>query len=86
MLNATDNPVEWVLFMDELDEAKEHLEKLTKDLSQAGRFDESEFAIYLGHIYAHLNRAWHRRNLTTAITDEEWNAFRRFPQDIEPIA
>ena len=40
----------------------------------------------MGHILAHLNRAWARRNCTRDLTDEEWDAFREYPQDLRPIA
>lgn len=57
MINETDNHVAWVLLIDELDEAREHLTELTNRMYHDGRIDESEYAVRLGHIYAHLNRA-----------------------------
>jgi hypothetical protein len=33
MINRDDNPVQWVLFLDELEEAHEHLGKLVADMA-----------------------------------------------------
>lgn len=50
------------------------------------QYDESRLRVDLGHSAAHLNRAWARRNFTRDLTDEEWDAFREYPQDLRPIA
>jgi hypothetical protein len=59
MINNKDNPVAWALLVTELDEAREHLESLTNEMVKAGTIEDTEFAVQLGHIYAHLNRVWH---------------------------
>jgi len=57
MINKTKHYVAWALLLTELDDAKEHLESLTQKMLKDGSIDDAEFAVDLGHIYAHLNRA-----------------------------
>jgi hypothetical protein len=86
MINRNDNPVQWALFVDELNDAHEHLGNLISEMMTDTEYDESRLRVDLGHIVAHLNRAWARRNFTRDLTDEEWDAFREYPQDLRPIA
>ena len=85
MINAKEHYVAWAGLITELDEAREHLEKLTNDINSQGLIDESEFAVYLGHVFAHLNRAWHSRNQASEITEEQWVPFSQFPTDLQPV-
>jgi hypothetical protein len=86
MINERDNPVAWAMLLTELDEAREHLEALIKQMSESGAIDEeSEFPVYLGHIYAHLNRAWHSRNQDESISEDQWPLYSQFPKDINPV-
>jgi hypothetical protein len=85
MINQKDNFEAWVGLIDGLDEAKEHLASLMNQLHSAGQMDESEFAVHLGHVYAHLNRVWNRRNRASELTDQEWETFSAFPTDIRPV-
>lgn len=86
MINQSDNPVPWALLLYEIDEVREHLDSLAKQIVAAGYIDDRDFEVQIGHAYAHLNRIWHRRNdQSEEITDENWDAFRRFPTDIEPV-
>ena len=85
MINAKEHLVAWTLLITELDEAREHLEKLTNDMNSQSPMDESEFAVHLGHVFAHLNRAWHSRNQTSSITNEQWTPFSQFPTDLQPV-
>jgi hypothetical protein len=78
------NPVEWALFMHQLQDAREHLDRLTQELDDAGRFGEEDLYIQLGHIYAHLNRAWHSRNHVGDVTDNLFRQFSRLPDDLDP--
>lgn len=71
MINEEENFLVWVTWMDELGDARQHLDELVKKLASNGRCDESEFKVELGHVYAHLNRAWHSRNQTSEITGEQ---------------
>jgi len=48
-------------------------------------FSEEEFRIHLGHVFAHLNRAWHMRNAADELEDKEWAGTTHFPADLKPI-
>ena len=85
MLNQKENVVAWSLLINELDEAKEHLESLTKKMALNGVIDDAEFAIDLGHVYAHLNRVWHSRSQESEITEEQWPIYSQFPKDLKPV-
>ena len=86
MINARDNPIEWGLLLQELTEAHEHLGDTLKRLGSDPAYGDPDFAVDMGHIAAHLNRAWARRGIARELTDEEWEAFRNFPGDLTPIA
>jgi hypothetical protein len=85
VINNKNNPVAWPLLLSELDEARDHLESLVKELVDSTEIEESDFAVHLGHVYAHLNRAWNSRNLDTEIPEEEWEEYSRFPDDLGPV-
>jgi hypothetical protein len=85
MINAKDDYASWALLVTELDDAQEHLKALIEQLSTDGDCAEDEFAVQLGHVYAHLNRAWHSRNQHQSITREQWAAFSAYPRDLEPV-
>jgi hypothetical protein len=85
MINAQEHNVAWAGLLTELDEAREHLEEVIKSMHGAGSIDESVFAVDLGHVFAHLNRAWHSRNQASEISEEQWNSFSQFPQDLKPV-
>ena len=85
MINAQQQYVAWSGLLTELDEAREHLEALIKSMNEASSVEESVFAVDLGHIYAHLNRAWHSRNEPTEISEQQWAAFSAFPKDLNPV-
>lgn len=85
MINETENPVEWAMLITELDEAREHLESLIKTMAEAKSVAESEYAIQLGHVFAHLNRAWNSRSLEGQIGDREWQTYSAFPDDLDPV-
>ena len=86
MINPKDNPVGWSLLLDELRDAHEHLGDLLKEISDGGDYSEEELGVFLGHVYAHLNRAWFRRNVPEDFPDSEWDAASGFPGDLEPVA
>ncbi|MDB5869285.1 MAG: hypothetical protein JWP96_1617 [Polaromonas sp.] len=85
MIKKDINPGEWSDFMYELEDAKEHLAKLIADLNDDPDYDETNLRIDLGHVFSHLNRAWHRRGMTKDFSDEEWKLASNFPGDLEPI-
>ena len=83
MITKGSNYAEWALLGIELDDAREHLEKLTREMTANPNFGETEFRIQLEHIYSHLNRAWNGRD-AAKWTDEQYRAFSSFPSDIQP--
>jgi len=85
MINSTDSYVAWALLVDELDEAREHLQGLIDRMATSGAIDEEEFGVDLGHVYAHLNRAWHARGQDGEISAEQWIQFSTFPKDLDPV-
>lgn len=86
MINLRDHPVGWAELMSNLDDAYEHLGRVITEMQTDQDFDEADFAIHMGHIAAHLNRAWFCRNYPDGLTDAEWAAARAYPNDLEPIA
>lgn len=85
VISKKDDPVEWAALMYELEDAKEHLERLISDLESEPEYDEPNLRIDLGHVYSHLNRAWHRRNLKSDFNDKEWSEASQFPTDCDPV-
>ncbi len=86
MINRKDSPMAWGMLLSELEDAHEHLGNLIKDMSADPEYGEPELRVDLGHVYAHLNRAWRRRLKREDFTDSEWDVAREFPDDLEPIA
>jgi len=86
MINRTDNPVGWAMFLSDLEDAHEHLGNLIKEITANPEYGEPELRIDLGHVYAHLNRAWRRREIAEDFTDDEWATAGEFPTDLEPVA
>ena len=85
-LKARKDPVAWSCLLDELGDASEHLCDLIDLISKDPEYGDEELQIDLGHVLAHLNRAWNSRHVERVLTDDERNAFRRFPNDLEPLA
>ena len=56
---------------------------------RAEGFGEPELRVHLGHVYAHLNRAWHMRDAATSAaldpSDEQCEAWTQFPRDLKPV-
>ncbi|MCX7256823.1 MAG: DUF4375 domain-containing protein [Polaromonas sp.] len=46
--------------------------------------DEEFFRVDLGHIFSHLNRAWHSRNLIGELRANKWHEASKFPTDLDP--
>jgi len=82
MITEKLNPAEWSLLIYELEDAKENLESLIKEIV-AGEIDEVDYQIQLGHIYVHLNRSWNSRRKIGEYSDQERKVFSDFPKDIE---
>lgn len=86
MISATSDPVGWAALVQGLDEAREHLAGLVRQMSDEGRIEDEDFAVQLGHVYAHLNRSWNgRRTPSAELADEEWEALSRYPIDLNPV-
>jgi hypothetical protein len=83
MIDKKLQPVEWASFMYELQDAREHLENLIKDIENVPDYGEVELRIDLGHVYAHLNRAWRRS--AGDLADADWESAPRFPDDLTPV-
>ena len=77
--------VAWARLITELDDAQEHLKSLINEMTAKGALEEAELQSSLGHIYAHLNRAWNSRNNTFEITENQWREFSQFPTNIDPV-
>lgn len=75
--------VEWDLFLCELEDAKEHLEGLLREIKGDPSYGEGNLRIDLGHVYAHLNRAWWRS--AKILDDNDWARASKFPDDLTPI-
>ena len=86
MINRTENPMGWTLFVSELTGAHEHLGKLIGEIQRDPEYEEANLRIDLGHVMAHLNRAWVRRTVREDLGETEWEAAREFPRDVQPIA
>lgn len=86
VINSREHPVGWALLVLEFADAHEHLGKLIADLHGDSEYEEANLRIDLGHVLAHLNRAWARRNVVDDLTESEWDRAREFPTDLQPIA
>ena len=82
-------PEAWATFAAELEDAADALAALVREVDRDG-YGEPELRIDLGHVYAHLNRAWHSRDASASAaldpTDEQCEAWSRFPTDLMPLA
>jgi hypothetical protein len=85
MINKKENYAEWTLLAEELNEAREHLSEIVAKMIASNNYDDSEFSVDLGHVYAHLNRVWNSRNQTSEITEEQREKFSQFPIDLQPV-
>lgn len=83
MIDKKLQPVEWAAFMYELEDALEHLEGLIKDVEQIQDYEEGDLRVDLGHVYAHLNRAWRRSAKALAEGERDWAS--QFPDDLTPV-
>ena len=88
MVDKSKDYAAWVAVVQELDDAVEHLRALMDEMNEEG-FGDVELRLGLGHVYAHLNRAWHQRDTTeqeqAAFTEEQFREWSRFPKDVDPV-
>ena len=69
-----------------LAEVKEAIEKLMADMQSDPDYDYGNYVVDMQHIYWHLNSAWNGRDFDSSqskLTDELYDAFIRFPSDLE---
>ena len=85
MINGKDHPVEWAMLSYELADAIEHLQSLSDEIVPNGSIDDADFEVQLGHVFAHLNRAWNSRNRKGEASDKQRELETQFPTDISPI-
>jgi len=87
MLRNDEHPVAWAMLMYELEDAHEHLGLLIDQMRAEGAIDEPDFGVQLGHVFAHLNRAWHGRGDTRldSVPDELHDERSGFPDDLAPV-
>jgi len=75
------------LIFSNIQEAKDELEKLGKEIKADSEFDESQLGLSLAHAYHHINFAWNTRNQTDdeckKLKDDDFKRFSKFPVDIE---
>jgi hypothetical protein len=80
--------VAWATVVQQLEDAREYLGELIRRMTEEEDFGEADLRIVLGHVYSHLNRAWHMRDATgeqvTEFSDEQWGALSGLPKDLEP--
>lgn len=72
--------------MSELEDAHEHLGDLIREMQESGEIDVESYAVCVAHVYAHLNRAWNSREFKGELSKKQWEEFRSYPKDLEPIA
>jgi len=76
------------MFAYELEDAADTLARLLREMTGDG-YGEPELRIDLGHVYAHLNRAWHMRDADadSALnpTADLYDAGSQFPTDLSPV-
>lgn len=85
MISKECAPVAWASLMYELEDAHEHLAALISKIDSDADYDEVNLRIDLGHVFSHLNRAWHRRNSTDDLDGDQWLRASQFPKDLDPI-
>jgi hypothetical protein len=85
MISKQSAPIGWSMLMYELEDAKEHLANLILAMDTNAEYDEANLRIDLGHIFSHLNRAWHRRDVPENLTEDQWKNASQFPVDLPPI-
>jgi hypothetical protein len=78
-------PFGWAMLMYDLEDAQQDLGSLLTEMQNDPGFDEESFRTRLGHIYWHLNRAWHRRNVADELSEDEEAKAGQFPNDLQPV-
>ena len=85
MISRDRDPVSFSSFVDELADAEGHLHDLIEKVMNEPDYDETDFRVDLGHVFAHLNRAWHTRNSKDGDADADRGIVSAFPTDLTPV-
>ena len=87
MLTNNEHPTAWAMLIDELSDAHEQLGSLITRMTTAGAIDETDYSVQLGHVFAHLNRAWHGRDDVGLedVSQELREQRSKFPVDLFPV-
>jgi hypothetical protein len=71
----------------QLQEAAEAVAQAIEEMSGDPNYSDEELRVQVTHIYHHLNTAWNARHASddqvAACSQEDFNAWRKFPSDIE---
>ena len=77
----------WKMIKSNIAEARDELEVIEAKIDSDEMLDEVEYQIKMEHVYHHLNFAWNARNISrdryVNLTDQDFNKFGKFPEDIE---
>lgn len=82
MISKEDAPSAWLALQYELEDAHEQLGRLVADMELDADYDEARLSADLALVYAHLNRAWYRRQCVDDLSDEQWMQASQFPGDL----
>jgi hypothetical protein len=82
MIDRKLQPVEWAALLYELGDALAHLGSLIKDIEARPGYSDGDLRVDLGHVYAHLNRAWWQSS--KPLSEDDWELASRFPDDLAP--
>ena len=85
MINGKENPVEWALLSYEIEELIEHLQEISNSITPESEIDEEDFRVDISHVYAHINRIWNQRNHIGEVSEQQFDEYSKFPNDIKPI-
>ena len=70
-----------------LNEALGELQQTIRDIETEAEYGREEFTVGMGHLYHHLNTAWHGQDATREsfrdCAEKDFAEWRRFPKDSE---
>ena len=77
----------WKMIKSNLIEARQELEKIESRIESGDLPHEGDLQVMVEHVFHHLNFAWNARRFSmkrySELTDEDFNLFGKFPEDIE---
>ena len=85
MIDARSAPMGWASLLHELTDAHDHLGDSIAALQATGDMANVDFTVDLGHVCAHLNRAWSMRDSPDGLHEGDWERASAFPLDLKPI-